>query len=79
MTSRRIALLSDHTLSVGGGEYYTYSLLRALLARYEVDLMREADRVAPDPARLESAFGFRLTHPRLRLRTHRHAREAARI
>ncbi len=38
MTSRRIALFSDHTLGVGGGKYYTYSLLRALLARYEVDL-----------------------------------------
>ena len=37
MTSRRIALFSDHRLGVGGGEYYTYSLLRALLARYEVD------------------------------------------
>ena len=63
MTSRRVALCSDHTLGVGGGEYYNYSLLEALLARYEVDLVRQPDRPAPDPARLETGFG--VAHPNL--------------
>ena len=48
MTSRRVALCSDHTLGVGGGEYYNYSLLEALLARYEVDLVRQPDRPADE-------------------------------
>ena len=69
MESRRLALFSDHALGVGGGEYYTYSLLQALLVRYDVDLVRQPDRPVPDPARLETAFGFRLAHPRLTLRT----------
>ncbi len=69
MDSRRVALFSDHTLGVGGGEYYTFSLLQALLARHEVDLVREPNRLAPDPARLETGFGFSLGHPRLTLRT----------
>jgi glycosyltransferase involved in cell wall biosynthesis/2-polyprenyl-3-methyl-5-hydroxy-6-metoxy-1,4-benzoquinol methylase len=69
MASRRLALFSDHTLGVGGGEYYTYSLLQALLARYEVDLVREPNRPAPDPAQLETGFGFSLSHPNLTLRT----------
>ncbi|MEE8129853.1 MAG: glycosyltransferase, partial [Vicinamibacterales bacterium] len=69
MRSRRVALFSDHTLGTGGGEYYTYSLLQALLARYEVDLVRQPNRRAPDPARLETGFGFSIAHPNLTLRT----------
>ena len=69
MPSRRLALFSDHTLGVGGGEYYTYSLLQALLARYEVDLVRPPDRPPPDRATLETGFGFDLAHPGLTLRT----------
>ena len=68
MESRRVALCSDHTLGVGGGEYYNYSLLEALLTRYEVDLVRQPDRHAPDLARLETAFGFGVAHPNLRHR-----------
>ena len=66
-----VALFSDHTLGTGGGEYYTHSLVQALLARYEVDLVRQSNRRAPDPARLETGFAgprqdgglARVSHP----------------
>jgi glycosyltransferase involved in cell wall biosynthesis/predicted TPR repeat methyltransferase len=69
MTARRVALFSDHTHGAGGGEYYTYLILGALLERYPVDLIREPERAPPDPAFLQRAFGFDLTHPDLRLKT----------
>ena len=69
MQSRRVALFSDHMLGVGGGEYYNYSLLEALLARYEVDLVRQPNCPAPDEARLETGFGFGVAHPNLTHRT----------
>ncbi len=75
MASRRIALCSDHTLGVGGGEYYTYALLQALLTRHPVDLVREPTRLAPDFAKLEAGFGFSPDHPNLTLRTVEHPAE----
>jgi glycosyltransferase involved in cell wall biosynthesis/predicted TPR repeat methyltransferase len=44
-------------------------LLQALLTRYDVDLVREPNRLAPDPAHLENGFGFNIAHPNLTLRT----------
>ncbi|MDP1569444.1 MAG: glycosyltransferase [Vicinamibacterales bacterium] len=68
MTIRTVGVFCDHTSGVGGGEHYAFSLLRALLARYPVDLIVRDEAFAPDPVLFQQRFGIDLRHPRLRVR-----------